>query len=246
MKTKSFLILSALCLLLAACGGAAAPQPAEATAAQVDEQPPTPPQVPPLEGAQGVVLADINWYLNGDTLAMFGLAQNNGASDLYDVMVMVRLLDAAGQAVDAGSRELPVLEAGGHAPFIVTFPASLEWEGYEAVFLELPAGPNTVLQPQDFEIVNASEVPGSCHSVPGSVFDLGVEVKQVGEVHGDAHELLAALFDPSGNIIAVSAAWICAETDDSILFEVSVGPAEIAEGEIDSYQLFVYGYILGG
>ncbi|MCW5878668.1 MAG: hypothetical protein KIS80_07370 [Anaerolineales bacterium] len=246
MIKKSLFALCGLCLLLAACGGAAAPQPAEATATQVDEQPPTPPHVPPLEGAQGMVLADINWYVNGDTLVMFGMAQNNGASDLYDVMVTVSLLNAASQTVDAGSRELPVLEAGGQAPFIVTFPADLEWEGYEAVFLELPAGPNTVLYAQDFEIVSASQVPGSCHSVPDSVFDLGIEVKQVGEMHGDAHELLAALFDPSGNIIAVSAAWICAETDDSIFFEVSVGPAEIAEGEIDGYELFVYGYVLGG
>lgn len=245
--TKPFLLFSALCLLLAACGGEATPQTSvepPATQATADTGPPSPPHVPPLEGADGVVLADINWQTSGDTLVMFGLAENSGTKDLYDVLAMVRLLDASGQVVDAGSRELPFLPAGGQAPFVILFSADQGWEGYDAIFAELPAGPNTVLHPDDFEIVSAQQIPGSCHSLPDTVFDLSVEVRNTGR-RGDAFELLAALFAEDGRLIGVSAAWMCTELDESIFFEVSVGAADIAEGDIAGYELFVYGYVLG-
>lgn len=247
MKKTLLIWLSALGLLLAACAGEAPPQTAAEPpgSTQADEQPPEPPSVPPLEAAAGMQLAAINWIIEGETLTMFGLAENRGASDLQDVLVMVRLLDAGGQVIDAGSRELPVVPAGGRAPFITQFSTSLDWEDHETVFLELPPGPNTVLGPESFEIANIDETAGTCHSVPDSAFNLGVEVRFVGLLRGDVYELLVALFDAQGNIIGVSAAWICSELDDGIHFEVSVGRAELAAGEVADYEIFVYGYLLG-
>lgn len=199
-------------------------------------EPTSPPEPTTLPAQVSTEVTVSNYFISYDYLYIIGIVKNTGNVPVDFVKVVAALRDDNNTLVSSeySYTSLDVIPPGESSPFSVVFFENPEgWSSYD---LTVQANESDWMEAYtDFEILSHNGKPGSFAD-----YEIVGEVKNIGSSRATFVEIVAALFDADGNIIGVDFTY----TDLDIVDPEGTSPFSLsvlstAEGEVDSYQLWV-------